>query len=411
MNKMKLILGLLMIVGSLRAQYVPNSWSLLNTTGNFQNGRYFAAYFTIGNSIFVGTGSNGSAITSDFWEFNTTTNTWTQRNPFPGAARVDAVGFSLNGKGYIGGGINGNVNFKDFYQYDPISGNWAAAGTLPQTATATSNSSSFVLNYNGKDYAYICGGYNYNGANYTFTNAVYQYDPIAGSWSTKSNYPNSRCQTVAFVLNNIAYVGMGGDIANPTSTSFYKYNPNTDQWSVAPSMPGVGRNAGICFAIGNSAYVGLAADKNLYQFDGSTETWNTNVNNVAQYPGQAIGGCIGVSILGNPSYGYVGLGANPYNTNIYRYSPDPKYPSSSFIGILNNNEFNLYPNPFINEININSTKPINEIQVVNIFGESLLKYEVANQYKDINFNLEDLKSGVYFLIIDGVQRIKIVKSQ
>ena len=63
----------------------------------------------------MGTGDIGAAneYFADFWEYDPSTNVWTQKADFGGGARSGAVGFSIGSKGYIGtGGAN------DFWEYD-----------------------------------------------------------------------------------------------------------------------------------------------------------------------------------------------------------------------------------------------------------------------------------------------------
>ena len=45
-------------------------------------------------------------VTNDFWEYDPSTNTWTQKADFGGTARNWAVGFSIGNKGYIGTGYD-----------------------------------------------------------------------------------------------------------------------------------------------------------------------------------------------------------------------------------------------------------------------------------------------------------------
>ena len=48
----------------------------------------------------------------DFWEYDPTANTWTQKADFGGTARKNAVGFSIGTKGYIGTGCDGSEVYK-----------------------------------------------------------------------------------------------------------------------------------------------------------------------------------------------------------------------------------------------------------------------------------------------------------
>ena len=403
MKKTIIAVLLLLSITSIKAQYVPNSWTLLNATGGFQNGSYFPAFFAIGNSIYVAPGATSAGYTKEFWEYNTVTKQWTQRNPLPGPARGDAVGFALRGKGYIGGGHDASNNFTDFYQYDPSTGTWTTAGSLPTTDVTTSNAMSFTLNYNGKDYGYICGGANALPP-YSYTNALYQYDPNSGQWSSKSSLPENRAQAVSFVINNTAYVGTGGTSpSNPTSNSFISYDPSQDKWSLAPSIPGIPRNGAVGFSIGQYGYVGLAGDKNFFQFDGVSKTWNTNVSYVTQFPGLLTGGGVGVSICGNPSYGFVGSWhvATTWTNDIYQYSPPNQYsglcpwiPTGIDLVGFSESKIVLFPNPSKGRINLEITtaikSPIN-YSVFDINGKLIVSGETQNP----SLELDNLKPGIY----------------
>ncbi len=74
--------------------------------------------FAIDGKGYFGTGYDGVNKLNDFWEYDPATNNWTQRTDFPGSGRYDAVSFGVSGKGYIGAGYDGNY-LKDFYSFDP----------------------------------------------------------------------------------------------------------------------------------------------------------------------------------------------------------------------------------------------------------------------------------------------------
>jgi hypothetical protein len=77
--------------------------------------------FSIGTKGYIGTGiDNNGNLLKDFWEWDQTTNTWTQKANFGGTAREDAVSFSIGSKGYIGTGADPSTT-KDFWEYTPDS--------------------------------------------------------------------------------------------------------------------------------------------------------------------------------------------------------------------------------------------------------------------------------------------------
>ncbi|MBI4929183.1 MAG: T9SS type A sorting domain-containing protein [Bacteroidetes bacterium] len=58
---------------------------------------------------------------NDFWEWNQSTNVWTQKANFGGVPRIWAVGFSIGLKGYIG---TGGTYYQDFLEYEPTLDAW-----------------------------------------------------------------------------------------------------------------------------------------------------------------------------------------------------------------------------------------------------------------------------------------------
>jgi hypothetical protein len=77
-----------------------------------------AAGFSIGNKGYIGTGET-DIFYKDFWEFDPTANTWSQKSDFGGGTRNQAAGFSIGSKGYIGTGCVGSECFRDFWEYTP----------------------------------------------------------------------------------------------------------------------------------------------------------------------------------------------------------------------------------------------------------------------------------------------------
>src|SRR5438132_14346372 len=69
-------------------------------------GRGGCASFSIGTKGYIGTGNDSSGFKKDFWEWDQTTNVWTQIADFGGGFRFYAVGFSLVGKAYVGTGYS-----------------------------------------------------------------------------------------------------------------------------------------------------------------------------------------------------------------------------------------------------------------------------------------------------------------
>jgi N-acetylneuraminic acid mutarotase len=88
--------------------------------------RQAAVGFSIGNKGYIGTGLNYSisGTKKDFWEWDQATNVWTKKDNIAGTARAWAVGFSIGNNSYIGTGSGSDSNnfrlpLQDFWEYDP----------------------------------------------------------------------------------------------------------------------------------------------------------------------------------------------------------------------------------------------------------------------------------------------------
>lgn len=57
-------------------------------------------------------------------------NAWAQKTNFGGTARWGAVGFSIGNKGYIGTGGEGSVPKNDFWEYDPTTDTWTQKASV-----------------------------------------------------------------------------------------------------------------------------------------------------------------------------------------------------------------------------------------------------------------------------------------
>ncbi|OQA00209.1 MAG: N-acetylneuraminate epimerase [Bacteroidetes bacterium ADurb.Bin408] len=207
--------------------------------------------FTINDKIYAGLG-NGFTELNDFWMYDPLTNVWTQKAGFgatdstgsPIGGRAIAVGFALNGKGYVGGGLNSGYAFKDFYEYDPIMNSWTQKNDLP--GPVRYGAVSFTIG----NKAYIATGGDAMG---TFYNDLWEYDQPTDTWTQKANYPGTPMhRAIAFSIGNKAYLGNGHNF----TSDFWSWDQSTNTWSPISPFPGTPRYRSIAFTIGNEAFVG-----------------------------------------------------------------------------------------------------------------------------------------------------------
>jgi N-acetylneuraminic acid mutarotase len=315
----------------------PDSWQQKSDVGSNQaNGpsaRCVAVGFSIRNKGYVGLGleTNTSSFNTDFWEYDTLSNSWTQKANFPGGGRIRSVGFSIGDKGYVGTGYkqndisSGPPNYlfcNDFWQFDPMLNEWIQKSNFAGLGRA--DAVGFCIGSKG----YIGTGVQNFGDSSSCLNDFWEYDPILDIWTQKNNVPgNPRNQAVGFSIGSKGYIGTGYN--NRTYfNDFWEYNPSTDSWLSRSNFPGTPRYAAIGFSIGSKGYVGIGLNNALlsgqspsndfYEFNPVNNVWTVKANFVGGSRRNAVGFNIG-------SRGYVGLGMiEIYNisNNFFEYNPN-----------------------------------------------------------------------------------------
>ncbi len=212
-------------------------------TSNYYPGtqRGGAVCFKIGEEVYVGTGYNFNETDyrsrfRDFYKFDG--KAWTQIPSMPNdttdgkasaGTRNAAVAFSINGKGYVGLGYDGTKNLKDFWCYDPQTQTWTQVADFPRR------------------------------------DGIEDYQK-----------PEERRYAVAFVIDNVAYVGGGEDIDGNILADFYKFDGTT--WTPIANI-GVPRAAASAFVYDGKGYVvGGRYGSCVYEFqryDPVTDTWES----------------------------------------------------------------------------------------------------------------------------------------
>jgi len=220
--------------------------------------RQSAASFVIKDKAYIGTGyiyqNYNNVYFNDFWQYDSSTATWTKIADFPGESRYEAISFSANGKGYVGLGWGKSGNLKDFYEYDPGKNTWTKIADFPD---ARSGASAFVINNVG----YIGTGYETN-----LKSDFYKYE--SGAWKAVASLPSgeARDKATAYAFNGKGYIVSGG--AGPGvfggTDSIWEYDPVTNTWQRI-SYFGLASNMLKSYVSGNIPYVVLYND--LYKYE------------------------------------------------------------------------------------------------------------------------------------------------
>ena len=249
-----------------QAEELKNLWEFNATTQAWTQKASFpgstpdaGTNFVVGNNAYVIVGNSN-------WQYHQPTNTWTAKTSLPGKPRDHASAFSIGSTGFVGLGFDlttGIDDLRDFWQYFPGTDTWRRRRPFPDKREGAM---SFVVNGKG----YICSGGHFTNPGTTYFSDLWQYEPVADAWVSKAAFPAAgRMHGVGFgeAANGFAGTGSNG---SGFYADFWKYTPASNSWSSEPAI-GSARDQAGPFRIGNNLYVaggtaGLDGMKDFWMF-------------------------------------------------------------------------------------------------------------------------------------------------
>ncbi len=321
-------------------EYDPST-NIWTRKANFGGGpRYGASGFSIGNKGYAGLGNYNNILKNDFWEYDPSTDTWTQIANFGGTNRWTQVGFSIGNKGYIGTGEDNSGASNDFWEYEPVLNTWSQKDSFPGQARFA------AVGFSIGPKGYIGTGGYYDSLGISLLQDFWEYDPTLDTWIQKANFPSDkRCQSAAFSIGNCGYIGVGDEGNGAVLEDFWQYFPVTNQWTQKANVPGGTRDEAACFSIGNSGYIGIGSD-----------------------------------------IGYI--------NDFWQYRPDDLEINENIIKTF----ISVFPNPFSSETTVKFNEYLKNasLTLCNIFGQELkIIKNISGQ--EIKLQRDNLSSGIYFI--------------
>lgn len=319
----------------------------------------------------------------DWWEYDPSSDTWTQRADFP-VSTHGAVAFVVDNCPVVGGG---SALSTQFYKFDPSLNTWTPIANciLPNPG----DSQGFAINNRG---------FVYQG------NQLAKYNPNTNNWSMCATAPMTFGQwTCSFVVEGSAFIKGG--------LQLWEYKPLHDQWLQRASFPGQSTGGSSGFAIEQhgyvtSGYVGslsVVTDQ-VWSFHPATNTWQQEI----EFDGAKRRFPVAFAIHDR---GYIGTGTNGVNFNdFWQFNP-----TDNTIGIEESSTaIVVYPNPASDFITVFGNPTITAKQEITVYGldGKLLLKEPRFLFKQ-NVALSHLQSGTYLLRIEQEGQVlyqeKIVK--
>jgi N-acetylneuraminic acid mutarotase len=400
--------------------------------------RYGAVGFSIGTKGYIGTGygyyTSPYCYRKDFWEYDPSTDSWTQKADFGGTARYDAVGFSVGTKGYIGTGLNDSGFFQDFWEYNPTSNNWV------RKADFEGGRRGCAVGFSIGTKGYIGTGQGYSGDSlFLNLNDFWEYNPTTNLWTRKADFiSTSRYAAVGFCIGQKGYLGTGINYVNSTTYTwykdFYEYDPGTDSWTKKADFGGAPRAFDVGFSIGYKGYIGTGSItgtrlNDFWEYDPTnTETGGTWTKK-SDFAGAKRGGSVGFSI---GTKGYIGTGLNAigvyyqdfweYNqsTNVWTQKTDfgnkhkGHLKDATTIGEtdqLSDAKLIVYPNPSNSAFNFSlktTSEELVTIQIFDMLGRLVREYKSLSP-DDLMTIGDNLNVGVYVAVVTQGEYRKTVK--
>lgn len=270
-------------------------------------------------------------------------SSWKKLKDFPaeGRSNGNAISFSVLGKGYFGlGGNHENPFMKEIWAYDPGNDSWEQKKDYPFSIPAE-----IALTLNDKSYLF------------TYSGNLYEYNPKQDSWEILAPFPpGSRPSITGFALKGNLYFGTGNSTSQENFQplkDFWKYDPSKNEWTQLNDFVGASRVKASSFVIDEIAYLGLGYDgigappffQDLYRYNDDKDEWDR----MADFPSSGHPG-LSFSLNSKAYVGAVEESALNYN-QMYEYSPLKnewkklnKLPSSNS---LNKSSFNINNRIFV----------------------------------------------------------------
>ena len=343
--------------------------------------------FSIGTKGYTGCGRDSlENLTKSFWEYDQTTDSWTQKADFTGFPREGPAGFAINGKGYAGLGYNDAHGgaLQDFYAYDTATNAWT------QKAFFQGLGGGYAVSFTIGSFGYVCTGKSMT-ADYQ---ELWQYDPSTDSWNQKLGITGiGRQQAMGFVIGGTGYVLGGFSLADTLLLNdMWAYNPVTDSWTQKANTPGHARCDAATFAIGGKGYMGVGDTaggdlKDFWAYDTTTNSWTS----LANFPGM-IRDETTYFAIGNK--GYIGLGGeNGVFYDFWEYNPD------AFAGIVEAVKpitTKVFPNPIKDKASITFNRIIEKgmLKIFNEAGQIVRVIPLAHE-KEVALFKENIEAGIY----------------
>ena len=228
---------------------------------------------------------------------------WQQLPEFPGNPRDDAAGFSIGDKHYCGTGRDDGFNCtRNFYRFNGTTQNWEPGTSLPE-----GESRQYANGFSHNGFGYILCGDNCTG---TYFSSFWRFDPSSEQWTSIDSLPApGRAGAVHFIIGDSLYL-IGGQNASGILNEVWRYCFSTQEWQQKNYLPIPGFWRGLAFSHNSFGYIS-AGKSNASTWNSETWKYDPVLDHWSIFPAIALGERTYVGSVQKDSCLYVFGGIDP----------------------------------------------------------------------------------------------------
>ena len=205
--------------------------------------------------------------------FNSIAQTWNQIANFPGDPRDDATTFTINNQVYCGLGLNAGFSCTaDFKVFDLTTETWSNGVNLP-----SGQERQYATGFSFQGFGYVFGGINESAA---YLNDCWKFNPQTNTWTMLPVFPSSgKAGAVSFLIGDTVYIVGGKTSGGAISSEVWALDLIQEQWVQKANLPFDGIWRGVAYSWNNSGIVGLGKLNNgnlnsgFYHYTPSADSW------------------------------------------------------------------------------------------------------------------------------------------
>ncbi len=250
--------------------YPKNLWQYDATTDTWTDlgevpfgSRVHATAQVVGSDVYVGLGFSGGIYNEnnyhrDWWRYTPATHSWTQLDSFPNDHTNDCAVYHLDGKIFACYGFGTYGYSRQIAQYDIASDKWTLYTDNHKRAPSVISAVGAQVG----DRCFLGSGWNADKLN---VRQWYEFDPASDSWHERKKLPAGRVLSAVTTSQQGIFVMGGRHFGGSLTTGkvydeVLEYNIDNDEWLLRGHLPSGARENAVAFSIGNRHFVGLGND-------------------------------------------------------------------------------------------------------------------------------------------------------